>query len=443
MPDPKVISVTRLVRRMKNLLEIELGELWVEGEISNIRKQASGHQYFTLKDKGGQIPCVLFRGNASKLTFELEDGMQVMLFAEASLYEARGQVQLIVRKVEQQGQGDLQRQFEELKVKLSKEGLFDQQKKQLIPAFPCSIGFITSGTSAALQDMLNILKRRAAWVQPYLYDVQVQGKGAEKGIADAINEWNQDENLPAVDVLIVGRGGGSIEDLWNFNEEVVARAMADSDIPVISAVGHEIDFTIADLVADLRAPTPSAAVELAVPDGAELKRKLEVYQGILDRGVSQLLENSKLKVESLKLALSAKSPDSLLREYLLKVNATSDEMEVVVNRRMEKSRTDLELLTQRLSNLHPEGHLAHLKGDLEKLSQRLDKAVRYQFEKQQQRLETLRGLHRTLGPDKAFSRGFSVTRNANGEIIKSKDLVNSGDLLVTSLRDGEVQSEVK
>ena len=208
-------------------------------------------------------------------------------------------------------------------------------------------------------------------------------------------------------------------------------------------MGHEIDFTIADFVADLRAPTPSAAVELAVPDGAELQHKLESYQAVLDRTVKQVLENSELKVESLRQGLTAKSPDSLLREYLLKVNASADEMEVIVSRRLEKSRTDFESLRQRLLNLHPEEHVMQLKGNLDQLSQRLERAVKYQFEQQQQKLERLSGLHRALGPDKAFARGFSITKNADGEILKSREQVKQGDVLVSVLQDGEVKSEVK
>ena len=314
MSESKAISVTRLVRRMRNLLEIELGEVWVEGEISNIRKQSSGHQYFTLKDDGGQVPCVLFRGNGSKLKFDLADGMKVLVFGEASLYEARGQVQLIIRNVEQQGQGDLQKRFEELKARLAAEGLFDQEKKRKLPVFPRAIGLITSGTGAALQDMLNVLQRRAPWIEPVLYPVQVQGRGAEKGIARAIERWSRREDLPEVDVIIVGRGGGSIEDLWNFNEEVVARAIIECPIPVISAVGHEIDFTIADFVADMRAPTPSAAVELAVPDGADVKHRLKVYQQVLDRCVEQKIERSSLLLDKCRQAILAKSPDAYLRD---------------------------------------------------------------------------------------------------------------------------------
>ena len=225
---------------MKNLLEIEIGEVWVEGEISNLRRQASGHCYFSLKDDGAQISCVLFRGSAAKAKAQPEDGMQARLYGEVSVYEARGQVQLIVKQVEDAGLGDLQAKFEALKRKLDAEGLFEPAAKKPLPKFPKTVGLITSPTGAALQDMLNILKRRAPWVQPVLYPVSVQGKGAEVAIARAIDQLGNPEShdLPRVDVIIAGRGGGSLEDLWNFNEEVVARAIHACPIPVVSAVGH-------------------------------------------------------------------------------------------------------------------------------------------------------------------------------------------------------------
>ena len=246
---------------MKNLLEIQVGEVWVEGEVSNLKKQGSGHWYFSLKDAGAQISCAMFGARKREGSDALEDGAKVRVFAEASVYEARGQLQIIVQKAERAGAGDLQAKFEALKRKLAAEGLFDADRKMAIPGFPQKIGIITSGTGAALQDILNVLTRRAPWVQPVLFPVRVQGRGAEMEIAQAIAKMGDPEKFgyPRCDVLIVGRGGGSIEDLWNFNEEVVARAIAACPVPIISAVGHEIDFTIADFVADVRAATPSAA----------------------------------------------------------------------------------------------------------------------------------------------------------------------------------------
>ena len=233
------MSVTQLVRRIKNLLEIQLGHVWVEGEVSNLRRQPSGHWYFSLKDEGAQISCVMFGARRREGVQAMEDGARVRVMAEASVYEARGQLQIVVTRVEAAGVGDLQRRFEELKRKLQLEGLFDAGRKKPIPGFPRVIGLVTSGAGAALQDILNVLGRRAPWVTAVLFPVRVQGKGAEREIAEAVRQMGEPEKYghPRCDVLIVGRGGGSLEDLWNFNEEMVARAIAACPIPVISACG--------------------------------------------------------------------------------------------------------------------------------------------------------------------------------------------------------------
>ncbi|MFT6595803.1 MAG: exodeoxyribonuclease VII large subunit, partial [Akkermansiaceae bacterium] len=298
MSQVKAISVTQLARRIRNLLEIEVGDIWVEGEISNVRKQGSGHWYFSLKDESAQISCAMFGARSRQGNEVIADGAQVQIFGETSFYEARGSTQLIVKKAQAVGVGDLQARFEALKRKLDQEGLFSQERKRPLPGFPRVLGIVTSPTGAALQDMKNVLSRRAPWLTVVLFPAAVQGKGAERGIAQAIRRAGKaaEEGLPQPEVLIVARGGGSLEDLWNFNEEVVARAIAASTVPVISAVGHEIDFTISDFVADLRAPTPSAAAELVVPDRKDLLDRLEslgarlsrVVRGRIDRLSDQL-----------------------------------------------------------------------------------------------------------------------------------------------------------
>ena len=283
--EARTLTVTQLVRRLRNLLEIEVGEVWVEGEVSNLRKQASGHWYFSLKDEHAQVACAMFGAIRREGSSVLADGVKVRVFAEPTVYEARGQLQIVVTRVERAGLGDLQARFEALKARLNAEGLFDPAAKRPLPRFPHTIGIVTSPTGAALRDILNILGRRAPWVRVVLAPVRVQGKGAEAGIARAIGRLGNPaaHGIPRCDVLIVGRGGGSLEDLWNFNEEVVARAIAACPIPVVSAVGHEIDFTIADFVADLRAPTPSAAAELVVPDRTDLLRHLTALRRQLGR----------------------------------------------------------------------------------------------------------------------------------------------------------------
>ena len=284
LEETTVLSVWELTRSIRSLLESEVGTVWVEGEISNYRRQSSGHQYFTLKDERSQLPCVLFRGSNNLLTGPaLADGLHVQARGEVTVYELRGQYQMIVQAVQPRGVGALQARFEALKRRLDAEGLFDAARKKPLPGFPVAVGIVTSPTGAALQDMLNILKRRAPWLRVVVHPVRVQGAGASLEIAEAIREFNlwaegaggpTHAGRPVVDLIVVARGGGSIEDLWEFNEEIVARAIAASGLPVVSAVGHEIDFTIADFAADLRAPTPSAAAELIAPDTAELLRQL-------------------------------------------------------------------------------------------------------------------------------------------------------------------------
>lgn len=444
MADTKTLSVTRLVRKMRNLLEIEFGEVWVEGEVSNLRRQASGHLYFTLKDDGAQMSCVMFRGNASKAKVQPDNGMQVRLFGEVSVYEARGSVQLIVRQVESAGEGELQARFEALKRKLDAEGLFSKEQKKPIPSFPTKVGLITSGTGAALQDMLNVLGRRAPWVQPVLYPVQVQGVGAEHGIASALEQWSQwkESGLPEVDVIIVGRGGGSLEDLWNFNEEVVARAIANCEIPVVSAVGHEIDFTIADFVADMRAPTPSAAAELVVPDGEQLQHKLQRYQSGMLRIIDSEVRRYDVQLQGMRRGALSMAVDRVLREPLQRLLQVEKEMEDAAERGIEQREQQVALMKQRYATVHPE---LLIDGRLEKLvyrKQLLEQAVEKRLEKMEQAVLRQKSMLRALGPDSAFERGFSITMTADGKLVRSVDAAESGATLVTKLSDGELVSVV-
>lgn len=441
--DTKTLTVTRLVRKMRNLLEVEMGQLWVEGEVSNLRKQASGHLYFTLKDEAAQISCVMFRGNAVRSKVQPDNGMLVRIFGEVSVYEARGSLQLVATLCEAAGEGDLQAQFEALKRKLEGEGLFDSARKKALPSFPRAVGLITSGSGAALQDMLNVLGRRAPWVQPVLYPVQVQGKGAELGIAEALRHWNDPSSgLPAVDVIIVGRGGGSLEDLWNFNEEVVARAIADSSIPVVSAVGHEIDFTIADFVADMRAPTPSAAAELVVPDGAELARQLARSAGIMQRCAEGRLRQYEVMLNGMKRGPLSLSIERVLREPMQNLLRLEKEMEDVLDRRISEKAQQLQALRQRHALLHPERVLIRKEIDWQRGKKQLESALEITMEKRQQRLLRNASLLRALGPESAFSRGFSLTMDEQGKLIRSVKDVASGQRLVTRLADGDIRSDV-
>lgn len=446
MPESaKTLTVTRLVRRMRNLLEIELGEVWVEGEISNVRRQSSGHVYFTLKDEGAQISCAMFRGNAVKSKVQPEHGEQVKAFGEISVYEARGSVQLIVRKLEAVGAGDLQARFEALKKKLNAEGLFDADKKLPLPKFPMSVGLITSGSGAALQDMLHVLERRAPWIQPYLYPVQVQGKGAEQGIARAIREWSDWEvhNLPEVDVIIVGRGGGSLEDLWNFNEEVVARAIADCRVPIVSGVGHEIDFTIADFVADQRAPTPSAAAEMISPDQEAIKAKLEKMKSSMQRQVSTRIEKYSLLLENARKGVLARSADRVLREPLQRLIQVRRDLDDAIADSVREREMKLRELGLRLKNQQPQKRLERRMERLAGLNQRLNHEVVTRLVAKRQNLEKLTSLLKALGPESVLGRGYSITLKENGEVLRDPAEVAAGEQVITKLKDGELRSRVE
>lgn len=417
----KALSVSQLLRKMKRIIEEELGKLWIEGEVSNLKKQGSGHWYFSLKDDDAQISCAMFHARNREGSEALQDGTKVRVFAEATVYQARGQLQMIVEKVERSGLGDLQARFEALKQKLNAEGLFSSARKKTLPCFPCNVGIVTSPTGAAIQDVLNIMSRRAPWVQPVLFPVRVQGKGAELEIANAIRKLNSPNTygFPHCDLIIVGRGGGSLEVLWCFNEEIVARAIADSDIPIISAVGHEIDFTIADFVADLRAPTPSAAAELAVPDMAELLQGIIHLENRMLRSLRHLVREPMQQIDSLHVELSDALASAL----------TSKQRQVAEYAIRHRSLHPANILDRRIEKL----------GSLKKYIQNL---ASQRIARSSDRLSRLENMIRALGPDSAFQRGFSITMAEDGSILRSVKSLKNGQSIKTKLIDGELTSIV-
>ncbi|MFK7851920.1 MAG: exodeoxyribonuclease VII large subunit [Akkermansiaceae bacterium] len=420
--ETKALSVTQLVKKVRRAVEAEVGRVWIEGEVSNLKKQGSGHWYFSLKDDGSQIQCAMFTARRREGSEALVDGAKVRVFADTTVYEARGQLQVIVQKAELAGKGDLQARFEALKKKLKAEGLFDSERKKTLPHFPKTIGMVTSPTGAALQDILNILKRRAPWVQPVLYPVRVQGKGVEKEIANGIKKLGSPEEhgFPRCDVMIVGRGGGSLEDLWCFNEEVVARAIATCEIPIISAVGHEIDFTISDFVADLRAPTPSAAAELSVPDISDLR---------------QNLENAKKRIRR-SISVSFREPAQRLdyaRERLLSATAST----------LAECEQSYKNLSLRHISLHPRKILERRMDRVEAISRIFQQIANQKLLEKTRHLNTLETILRTLGPESAFKRGFSITLNEQGNVIRSAQEIDQGGIIRTKLIDGEIISTVR
>jgi exodeoxyribonuclease VII large subunit len=394
MTQTHILTVTQLTEQIKSLLEGTFPDVWVEGEISNITAPQSGHVYFTLKDRQSQIKAVLFRSSQRHLKFTLQHGMQVICRGRVSVYDPRGEYQVIVEYVEPKGVGALQKAFEELKGRLEKEGLFDRECKKSLPLLPRRIGIVTSPTGAAIRDILRVIKRRHPKMEILIYPVPVQGADAAPSIVEAIGYFNSEKN---VDVVIVGRGGGSLEDLWAFNEEPVARAIFASRIPVISAVGHETDYTIADFVADLRAPTPSAAAEIVVESEAHLRDSILTLQARLVSAVRQDL-------------------DQFMASVRHAVRLLGD------------PRKRLEQLSQRVDELYT----------------RLGRGLRHHVRRDRALLTSLTGSLDHLNPLSILSRGYSVTRKMpGGMILKDASAIKPGELISTKLHRGEILSRIE
>lgn len=346
----KIYSVSELTRDIRIFLEEKFPDIWLEGEVSNFKFHTSGHMYFTLKDANAQLRCAMFKGMNQYLKFSIEDGLKVIAHGNLSVYTSRGEYQLIVEDIEPYGLGALQLAFEQLKQKLEKEGLFDKAHKKPIPVFPKNIGIITSPTGAVIRDMLNIIGRRFPYVKITLYPVRVQGEGASLEIASAIESMNKLGNF---DVLIVGRGGGSLEDLWAFNEEVVARAIYHSKIPIISAVGHEIDYTIADFVADLRAPTPSAAAELVVPNKDDVYKNLSLLQNRVYLAVKNMITNLRDRVNWIRKSDIFKNPLDRIRQIEQDIDAIIDRLNLGMKHILELKKKNISIIAGKLNAMNP------------------------------------------------------------------------------------------
>jgi exodeoxyribonuclease VII large subunit len=439
----EVLSVSQLTRVVRELIESRLGLVWVEGEISNYRKQSSGHHYFTLKDDRSQLTCVMFaRSYSAKSGIPLADGLQVQAYGQVTVYEARGQYQLVVQLIQPKGQGLLQARFEALKKKLEGEGLFAAERKRPIPKFPLRVALVTSSTGAALQDMLNILQRRSPWLSILICPVRVQGEGAAEEIAEMIDSINVRSSEPRIDVLIVGRGGGSFEDLWAFNEESVARAIFRSIIPVVSAVGHEIDFTIADFVADVRAPTPSAAAEIVAPDVLSLAGDLRARLSALSRLINQALEVRTLRLARLADSVYLREPKRLLSERQQQVDQIELKLVNFWNATLEQRRARVEKIVAILTAFRPDRLFEMKRRELSSLDGRLKQAVFTELTQHRNRVAEYGKMIRLLGPQQTLERGYSITLDGTGEVVRSIRSVRSGDKLLTRLLDGEIGSTV-
>ncbi len=403
LQEKHIFTVSELTQNIRAVIEGTFPEVWIEGEVSNFVNHSSGHMYFSLKDAGAVIGCAFFRSANQGLKFQIKDGMNVVCFGKISVYDKRGQYQLYVEKIEPKGIGALQIAFEQLKAKLAKEGLFDEARKRPIPYLPTRIGVVTSPTGAAIRDILNVVKRRFQNVEVILNPVRVQGEGAEKEIAQAIEEFNIFNNeMPLdrrVDVLIVGRGGGSLEDLWSFNEEIVARAIFKSKIPVISAVGHEVDWTISDFVADKRAPTPSAAAEMVIPRKEDLLIRLEELTGRLDGAMVDKIMVLEGELKTLAESYILKQPINIIEQYQQRIDDIARNIEIRA------------------------GHILDIKNAA---------------------FGNICGKLDMLSPFKVLSRGYSITTLADsGKVIKAAAQLKKGDEVKTRIEKGEFVSKVQ
>ncbi len=438
-----VLTVTELTRRLREILETRIGSVWVEGEVSNFRKQSSGHQYFTLKDQRAQLSCVMFaRSYGAQSKVQLADGMHVQVFGPITVYEARGQYQMTVQLVQQRGQGALQAKFEALKRKLEAEGLFEASRKRTLPRFPRKIAIVTSPSGAALQDMLNILQRRSPWLRILICPVRVQGAGAAQEIALMIQRVNEQARARQIDVMIVGRGGGSLEDLWEFNEEVLARAIAGSAIPVVSAVGHEIDFAIADFVADLRAPTPSAAAELIAPDYRALAQHLSARRERLVRCVQQGLEVKRLRLRQLTVNEFLREPQRIFLERQQSVDQRETRLAALLGARLGEVRMHLARMRSVLAAYKPSKLVQDRRHEVLVCAARLRQAANISLAQLKTRAARAEQLVQLLGPQQTLDRGYSITTDQRDQVITSAAALSPGQLIRTRLADGKVESEV-
>ncbi|MCZ6646482.1 MAG: exodeoxyribonuclease VII large subunit [SAR324 cluster bacterium] len=433
-------TVSQLTRRIRQLLEGELPQVMVEGEVSNAKQAASGHLYFNLKDEGAQIRCVMFRNAAQGLRFTVVDGLQVLLRGRLSVYEVRGEYQIQVLTLEPQGTGALQLAFEQLKKKLEGEGLFAAEAKQPPPFLPRRIGIVTSPTGAAIRDMLQVLERRFPGLPVLLHPAAVQGAQAAPEIAEGIRTLNRMAAAQNIDVIIVGRGGGSVEDLWAFNEEEVARAIFASTVPVISAVGHEVDFTIADFVADLRAPTPSAAAELAVPNRAHLLATLSALRAQLINRITDELELARERWSSLRARLG--SPEGAIQQVVQRVDDLRERSEQSLRRILELYNERLGQASARLRVARPDRlhrlHRAALRG----LEGQLGPALRRYLRRMREKLAAQVELLESLSPLTVMKRGYGAVQDSTGKLLRSVHGVKAGDALKVRLQDGSLDAQV-
>jgi exodeoxyribonuclease VII large subunit len=447
MPDPfdaaaprHVLTPSSLNRLVRDLLGDALPLVWIEGELSNVARPGSGHLYFTLKDSAAQVRCAMFKMKASLLRFRPADGMQVLLRARVGLYEARGEFQLVAEHMEPAGEGALQREFEQLKARLDAEGLFAQARKRALPAFARRIGVITSRTGAAVRDVISVLARRWPLADVEILPVPVQGREAPPAIVAMLKKASA---CARYDVLLLTRGGGSLEDLWAFNDEAVARAIHASAIPVVSAVGHEIDFSIADFIADLRAPTPSAAAELLVPDAVAVGRHLQQLQQRLVTLQQRQLQARAQRLDHALVRLQAQRPQARLQRDGERLQHLRLRLANVLREYQQQRQSRLDRLHTRLLAQHPRAHLAQLTRRMEDQHLRLQRAIAQILERRRTTLRHVGHALHAISPLATLERGYAILFDAGGQVLRSAQGVTPGTRLRARLTDGELGLRVE
>ncbi|TCV97069.1 exodeoxyribonuclease VII large subunit [Luteibacter rhizovicinus] len=433
---PPILTPSGLNRLVRDLLEDALPMVWIEGELSNVARPASGHVYFTLKDASAQVRCAMFRTAASRLRFRPTDGMHVLIRAKVGLYEARGEFQLVAEHMEPAGEGALQREFEQLKARLGAEGLFDPERKRPLPAFPRRIGVITSASGAAVRDVLSVLGRRLPIAEVDVLPVPVQGREAPPAIATMLRRASASGRY---DVLLLTRGGGSLEDLWAFNDEAVARAIHASAVPVVSAVGHEVDFTIADFVADLRAATPSAAAELLVPDADDLFRRLDRLRQRMATLISRRLQAQAQRADHLRARLNAQRPQARLARDGQRLEALRQRLLISLRQANALRSARLDRLHGRLIAQHPRQKLTPWQRRIVELRQRMQSAIERRLERDRLRLaQQARTLH-AVSPLATLERGYAIVLDENERVVRREADVAPGESLRVMLGEGQIK----
>lgn len=434
-----VLTPSSLNRLVRDLLGDALPQVWIEGELSNVARPSSGHLYFTLKDSGAQVRCAMFKPKAAALRFRPADGLQVLLRAKVGLYEPRGEFQLVTEYMELAGEGALQREFEQLKARLDAEGLFAPGRKRALPVYARRIGVITSPTGAAVRDVLSVLARRWPLADVEVLPVPVQGREAPPAIVSMLRRASASGRY---DVLLLTRGGGSLEDLWAFNEEAVARAIHACAVPVVSAVGHEIDFSIADFVADLRAPTPSAAAELLVPDATAVERHLQQLQQRISILQQRQLQALAQRIDHLQARLQAQRPQARLARDHERLLHLQRRLASVVREQSQQRQHRLDRLHARLLAQHPRNRLNLLARRLTEQDQRLRRVITVLLERQQTRLRHAGHALNAVSPLATLERGYAILFDAQGQVLRSAKDVAVGTTLRARLADGELPLRV-